>query len=59
MPTFDGETSEGERIFDWAVAQGYKILRMNRKRLSLEDIFVKLTNESSDTNSTANEEAGS
>jgi ABC-2 type transport system ATP-binding protein len=39
------EESEGERIFDWAVAQGYKILRMNRKRLSLEDIFVKLTNE--------------
>jgi ABC-2 type transport system ATP-binding protein len=39
------EESQGERIFDWAVAQGYKILRMNRKRLSLEDIFVKLTNE--------------
>jgi ABC-2 type transport system ATP-binding protein len=37
--------AEGERIFDWAVAQGYKILRMSRKRLSLEDIFVKLTNE--------------
>jgi hypothetical protein len=41
----EGESSEGERIFDWAVAQGYKILRMNRKRLSLEEIFVKLTNE--------------
>jgi ABC-2 type transport system ATP-binding protein len=41
----EGEPSEGERIFDWAVSQGYKILRMNRKRLSLEDIFVKLTNE--------------
>ncbi|WP_010256583.1 ABC transporter ATP-binding protein [Treponema primitia] len=41
----EGESSEGERIFDWAVTQGYKILRMNRKRLSLEDIFVKLTNE--------------
>ncbi|MFP3041673.1 ATP-binding cassette domain-containing protein [Treponema primitia] len=41
----EGESAEGERIFDWAVAQGYKILRMNRKRLSLEDIFVKLTNE--------------
>jgi ABC-2 type transport system ATP-binding protein len=36
---------EGERIFDWAVAAGLKILEMNRKRLSLEDIFVKLTNE--------------
>jgi ABC-2 type transport system ATP-binding protein len=41
----EGTSSEGERIFDWAVSQGYKILRMNRKRLSLEDIFVKLTNE--------------
>jgi ABC-2 type transport system ATP-binding protein len=39
------DCSEGERIFDWAVAQGFKILKMNRKRLSIEDIFVKLTNE--------------
>jgi ABC-2 type transport system ATP-binding protein len=39
--------SEGERIFDWAVSEGLKILRMNRKRLSLEDIFVKLTGEQS------------
>jgi ABC-2 type transport system ATP-binding protein len=47
LPAAEGaeEEPEGERIFDWAVAQGYKILRMNRKRLSLEDIFVKLTNE--------------
>jgi ABC-2 type transport system ATP-binding protein len=45
LPNAGEESSEGERIFDWAVAQGYKILRMNRKRLSLEDIFVKLTNE--------------
>ncbi|MDR2738386.1 MAG: ATP-binding cassette domain-containing protein [Treponema sp.] len=49
LPNAGGESgegpSEGERIFDWAVSQGYKILRMNRKRLSLEDIFVKLTNE--------------
>jgi ABC-2 type transport system ATP-binding protein len=36
---------DGERIFDWAVAEGLKILKMNRKKLSLEDIFVKLTNE--------------
>lgn len=35
----------GERIFDWAVGRGLKILRMNPKRLSLEDIFVKLTGE--------------
>jgi ABC-2 type transport system ATP-binding protein len=33
----------GERIFDWAVAEGLKILGMNRRKLSLEDIFVKLT----------------
>jgi ABC-2 type transport system ATP-binding protein len=39
----------GERIFDWALAEGFKILMMNRKPLSLEDVFVKLT---------AGEEAG-
>jgi len=38
-------SSTGEQIFDWAVSQGYKIIGMNRKKLSLEDIFVKLTNE--------------
>ncbi|MDR0316472.1 MAG: ATP-binding cassette domain-containing protein [Treponema sp.] len=37
--------SAGEKIFDWAVAEGLKILGMSRKRLSLEDIFVKLTAE--------------
>jgi ABC-2 type transport system ATP-binding protein len=36
---------EGERIFDWAVSEGLKIVGMNRKKLSLEDIFVKLTAE--------------
>ena len=43
----DAETwfDDGEAIFDWAVSQGYKIIGMNRKRLSLEDIFVKLTAE--------------
>jgi ABC-2 type transport system ATP-binding protein len=44
-PDISTGSTEGERIFDWAVSQGFKILRMNRKRLSLEDIFVKLTNE--------------
>jgi ABC-2 type transport system ATP-binding protein len=59
------QEAEGERIFDWAVAQGYKILRMNRKRLSIEDIFVKLTNEVGQQLSNevgqqlSNEEAGS
>jgi ABC-2 type transport system ATP-binding protein len=37
--------SGGERIFDWAVSSGLKILGMNRKKLSLEDIFVQLTAE--------------
>jgi ABC-2 type transport system ATP-binding protein len=36
---------DGERIFDWAVAEGLKILGMKRRKLSLEDIFVKLTGE--------------
>ncbi|MDR2376159.1 MAG: ATP-binding cassette domain-containing protein [Treponema sp.] len=34
---------EGEAIFDWAVREGFKILMMNRRSLSLEDIFVHLT----------------
>ncbi|MCL2801602.1 MAG: ATP-binding cassette domain-containing protein [Treponema sp.] len=38
-----GSTSSAERIFDWAVNNNYKILEMNRKKLSIEDIFVKLT----------------
>ncbi|MDR1430301.1 MAG: ATP-binding cassette domain-containing protein [Spirochaetaceae bacterium] len=39
------ENIDGEAVFDWAVAGGLKILSMNQKRLSLEDIFVKLTKE--------------
>jgi ABC-2 type transport system ATP-binding protein len=39
----------GERIFDWAVIQGFKILGMNRKKLSIEDIFVKLTSDETET----------
>jgi ABC-2 type transport system ATP-binding protein len=39
----DSGSGAGEAIFDWAVSQGFKILIMNRKKLSLEDIFVKLT----------------
>jgi ABC-2 type transport system ATP-binding protein len=34
---------EGEEIFDWAVREGFKILMMNRRSFSLEDIFVHLT----------------
>ncbi|MDR1308257.1 MAG: ATP-binding cassette domain-containing protein [Treponema sp.] len=40
-----GAVPDGEKIFDWAVAENFKILGMNRRRLSLEDIFVKLTND--------------
>ncbi len=35
-----------ERIFDWAVSRGVKILAMVPRRLSLEDIFIKITGES-------------
>jgi ABC-2 type transport system ATP-binding protein len=43
------EYGAGEPIFDWAVSRGLKILMMNRKKLSLEDIFVKLTGNAGDT----------
>jgi len=38
-------SADGERLFDWAVSHGCKIIGMSRKKLSLEDIFVKLTSE--------------
>lgn len=38
-------TDNAEHIFDWASASGYKLLSMKRKKLSLEDIFVRLTRE--------------
>ena len=38
-------SGDGERIFDWAVSQGLKITGMNRRKLSIEDIFVKLTSD--------------
>ena len=34
-----------ERVFDWAVAEGHKILAMVPQRISLEDIFITLTTE--------------
>ena len=43
IPTEDAAGENAEKIFDWAVANSLKILRMDRKRLSLEDIFVQLT----------------
>jgi ABC-2 type transport system ATP-binding protein len=45
IPARQDEFNSGERIFDWAVAQNLKILGMNRKKLSIEDIFVKLTSD--------------
>jgi ABC-2 type transport system ATP-binding protein len=45
----------GEMIFDWAVSGGLKIIGMNRKKISLEDIFVRLT--SDETGRTASGEA--
>jgi len=41
----EAQSSSGEAIFDWAVAENLKILGMNRHKLSLEDIFVKLTSD--------------
>jgi ABC-2 type transport system ATP-binding protein len=41
----DSGSSDAERIFDWAISNNLKILGMNCKKLSLEDIFVKLTAE--------------
>lgn len=34
-----------EAVFDWAVAAGAKLVEMRRERLSMEDIFVRLTTE--------------
>ena len=46
MPPADPEAAEvGETIFDWAVSAGLKVLELERRRLSLEEIFVKLTSE--------------
>ena len=45
IPADEDTQNKGERIFDWAVSSNFKILEMNRKKLSIEDIFVKLTGE--------------
>ena len=34
-----------EGVFDWAVREGFKILEMVPQRLSLEELFIKLTRE--------------
>jgi len=45
VPASQDGVNTGERIFDWAVAQNLKILGMSRKKISIEDIFVKLTSD--------------
>jgi ABC-2 type transport system ATP-binding protein len=45
IPAEEQDTNDGEKIFDWAVSHNMKILGMNRKKLSIEDIFVKLTSD--------------
>ncbi|MDR3019436.1 MAG: ATP-binding cassette domain-containing protein [Treponema sp.] len=39
------DLNAGERIFDWVVSNNMKALEMNRRKLSIEDIFVKLTSD--------------
>jgi ABC-2 type transport system ATP-binding protein len=39
------DSSAEEAVFDWAVASGYKILAMVPKRVSLEELFIRLTRE--------------
>jgi len=45
IPAGEGYANAGERIFDWAVNSNIKILGMNRRKISIEDIFVKLTSD--------------
>lgn len=33
------------KVFDWAVANGFKLLEIKREQLSMEEIFVRLTGE--------------
>lgn len=42
----DGD-AVAEVVFDWVAASGAKLLEMRRERLSMEDIFVRLTGEDS------------
>jgi ABC-2 type transport system ATP-binding protein len=44
VPGGQGDAA-AEYIFDWVVREGLRIFSMNLKRLSLEDIFVRLTSE--------------
>lgn len=46
---------DGERIFDWAVDEHLKILAMSLKKVSLEDIFVRLTDSQKENNENTEE----
>ena len=37
------ERIDGERLFDWAVSGGFKIIRMRKETPDLEDLFSRLT----------------
>jgi ABC-2 type transport system ATP-binding protein len=50
IPEAQDGANTGERIFDWAVSQNLKILGMSRKKISIEDIFVKLTSDEKERN---------
>ena len=39
------DVMDGEELFDWAVSNNLKILSMIPEKVSLEDIFIKLTTE--------------
>jgi hypothetical protein len=41
--TTDPDIGVRERIFDAAVAGGFKLLGLSSKNLSLEDVFVEIT----------------
>jgi ABC-2 type transport system ATP-binding protein len=43
--TLQSGDDPGEPVFDWALKQDVKILEMKYQRLSLEDIFLKITTE--------------
>jgi len=59
MPGEKSDNAGAEKIFDWAVSEGLKILGMSRKKLSIEDIFVKLTVEQSSSEQSSNEHGSS
>lgn len=43
--SLEPDSGAEEQIFDWAVREGYRITAMVPQRLSLEELFIKLTQE--------------